>query len=54
MLTDASYSESFLDKLQNIDFKEDNSIIIIYDFKYDEKVASATSMRFIGSFEYEK
>ena len=50
----ASYSKSFINKLTNIDFRNDNSIILVYDFEYNKAVIDTNKIRFIGNFEYEK
>jgi hypothetical protein len=54
MLNDASYSASFLNKLSEIDFREDNSILILYDFNYNKAKKIKGKLRFIGSFKYQK
>lgn len=54
ILTEASYSESFLNKLSEIDFEEDNSIVILYDFNFEKIINEKHKLRFIGSFKYQK
>ena len=52
MLNDASYSKSFLNKLSEIDFREDNSIVILYNFKYENSKEIDSKLNFLGSFSY--
>jgi hypothetical protein len=49
-LMDASYSKSFLDQLSDVDFKDDNSIILLYDFSYNANIKSNNKVRFLGSY----
>lgn len=53
-LKDASYSESFLNKLSNSDFENKNAIIIIYDFKYSGIIKKTEHLIFLGDFIYSK
>ena len=50
-LFQASYSETFIDKIDNI---SGNSIILLYDFYYTGQVCETSNLRFIGTFDYVK
>jgi len=50
-LSEMSYAETFIDKIDNI---SGNSVILLYDFCYTGKVSEASNFRFIGTFDYEK
>lgn len=51
-LTEASYSETFIDKIDNT-LLTGNSVIILYDFKYSGKIKMKNNINFIGTYEYE-
>jgi len=50
-LLEASYAETFIDKIDNI---SGNSVILLYDFCYTGQVREASNFRFIGTFNYAK
>jgi hypothetical protein len=52
-LTGASYAETFLDKLDG-KLLTGNSIIMLYDFEYNEKIKVKNNTTFIGVFDYRK
>jgi hypothetical protein len=52
-LIDASYAETFLDKLDNT-LLSGNSVIILYDFEYSGKIKVANGVNFIGTYDYKK
>lgn len=37
-----------------MDFKDDNSIILLYDFESEKKIVFKDNVRFLGSFQYKK
>lgn len=53
-LIEASYSDSFLEKLSDVNFDDVNSIILLYDFTYNGKIKLKNEVRFIGSYLYSK
>uniref|UniRef100_UPI00404A650C immunity 22 family protein n=1 Tax=Flavobacterium sp. TaxID=239 RepID=UPI00404A650C len=53
-LMDASYSDSFLNNLSDVDFMDDNSIILLYDFGYNANIKSKNKVRFLGSYSFSK
>ena len=50
-LLEASYAETFIDKIDNI---SGNSVILLYDFCYTGQVRETGNFRFIGTFDYAK
>lgn len=52
-LLQASYAESFIDKLDNHSLRG-NSIVILYDFCYVGEKQEIENFRYLGSFDYRK
>lgn len=47
-----SYVESFIENIPNENWENYNSVILLYNFEYDEKVKQNGNVKFIGSFDY--
>lgn len=52
-LEPASYSESFLDKIE-VDYSKYNCIILLYDFDYSGSVEKNKNINFYGTLSYQK
>jgi hypothetical protein len=44
--------ESFIENIPNENWENYNSVILLYNFEYDEKVKQNGNVKFIGSFDY--
>jgi hypothetical protein len=53
-LLQASYADSFIDKIDSEQIRLNNCIVLIYDFDYSGEVKSANGLNFVGTFEYNK
>ena len=53
-LLQASYAESFIDKIDVDIIKQSNCALIIYDYNYSGEIKSSGNLNFIGTFEYRK
>jgi hypothetical protein len=53
-LSQFSYAESFIDKINKDILQLSNCVIFLYDFNYSGKIKSSNNLNFIGSYKYEK
>lgn len=47
-----SYIESFIDEISEVDWSEKNSIILLYNFEYNNEVKSSQGLDFIKVFNF--
>ncbi|CAL2079823.1 immunity 22 family protein [Tenacibaculum sp. 190524A05c] len=47
-----SYVESFIENIPNENWSDYNSVILLYNFEYNQKVKQSKKVKFVGSFEY--
>ncbi|WP_353777157.1 immunity 22 family protein [Winogradskyella sp. 3972H.M.0a.05] len=47
-----SYSESFINHIQETNWAEKNSLILLYNFEYDGNTKSGLGLEFIGVFNF--
>ena len=50
---DFSYSDSFINEIAGINFKDYNCYIMLYNYEYDESVKEERNFRFIKAFIYQ-
>ncbi|AJH15240.1 immunity 22 family protein [Myroides profundi] len=53
LLAPLSYSESFIDKIGDTSNSQYNSVIAIYNYKYDDQKQGKDNIQFLGVLDYE-
>ena len=52
ILNGFSYIDSFLEEIPEINWEENNCLVLLYNFKYHERVQQKRGLTFVGSYEF--
>ena len=53
-LSQFSYAESFIDKINEDILRQSNCVIFVYDYNYSGTIKSNNNLNFIGAYKYKK
>jgi len=53
-LSQFSYAESFIDKINKDILQQSNCVIFLYNYHYSGKIKSSNNLNFIGTYKYKR
>ena len=53
-LSQASYAESFIDKIKEDVLQRNNCVIFLYNYSYLGKIKNSNGLSFVGTYRYRK